>query len=118
MFPSAHEDLRYACRRMLSQPGFTTVAVLILAVGIGVTTAMSSTTKAALLSKLPFDEADRLVMAEPPSRGTSIPGFPGTTTTTTRSRAGRSSRFQPYSASEIESPSPAVRSLSESPVAS
>jgi len=62
MFRSAHEDLRYACRRMLSQPGFTTVAVLILAVGIGVTTAMSSTIKAALLSRLPFDEPDRLVM--------------------------------------------------------
>jgi len=62
MFRGTYEDLMYAYRRMMRQPGFTVVAILILAVGIGVTTAMSSTIKAALLSRLPFDEPDRLVM--------------------------------------------------------
>jgi len=47
---------------MMNQPGFTVVTVLILAVGIGVTTAMWSTVKAALLSRLPFEEPDRLIM--------------------------------------------------------
>jgi len=62
MLCGTYEDLIYAYRRMMGQPGFTFVAVLILAVGIGVTTAMSSTIKAALLSRLPFDEPDCLVM--------------------------------------------------------
>ena len=55
-------DAVYAFRMMASRPGFTAVVILTLAVGIGATTAMFGTINAALLSRLPFDEPDRLVM--------------------------------------------------------
>ena len=47
---------------MASRPGFTAVAILTLALGIGATTAMFGTINAALLGRLPFDGPDRLVM--------------------------------------------------------
>lgn len=55
-------DAFYALRMMKSRPGFTLVVVLTLAVGIGATTAMFGTINAALLSRLPFEEPDRLVL--------------------------------------------------------
>ena len=62
MFRTTLSDTVYALRMMASRPGFATVAVLTLAVGIGATTAMFGTINAALFSSLPFDEPDRLVM--------------------------------------------------------
>jgi predicted permease len=62
MFRNTLYDAVYAFRMMASRPGFTAVVVLTLAVGIGATTAMFGTINAALLSSLPFDEPDRLVM--------------------------------------------------------
>jgi putative ABC transport system permease protein len=62
MLRNTLSDAVYALRMMASRPGFTAVAVLTLAVGIGATTAMFGTINAALLSRLPFDEPDRLVM--------------------------------------------------------
>jgi putative ABC transport system permease protein len=56
------QDIRYAVRTLLREPGFTAVAILILAVGIGANVAMFSVTQAALFRTLPFPEADRLVM--------------------------------------------------------
>ncbi|MDH3816881.1 MAG: ABC transporter permease, partial [Acidobacteriota bacterium] len=47
---------------MRKRPGFTAVVIVTLAIGIGATTAMFGTIHAALLSSLPFDEPDRLVM--------------------------------------------------------
>lgn len=55
-------DVIYAFRMMASRPGFTAIVILTLAVGIGATTAMFGTINAALLSRLPFDEPERLVM--------------------------------------------------------
>ena len=55
-------DLRYGIRALRRTPGFTLVAVLTLALGIGATTAMFSVLNTALRRSLPFPEAERLVM--------------------------------------------------------
>jgi putative ABC transport system permease protein len=59
---SIWRDLRYAARSLRRAPGFTAVAVVALAVGIGANSAMFSLVDAALLRALPFTQPDRLVM--------------------------------------------------------
>jgi len=70
-------DLKYSLRILAKNLGFTTVAVVTLALGIGVSTALFSVLRALVLYPLPYPESDRIACAWANGKGMpfSLPGF-------------------------------------------
>ncbi len=61
-------DLKFALRQLVKNPGFTAVAVLTLALGIGATSAVFSLIQGVLLTAPPYPQPDRLVLIRPSRR--------------------------------------------------
>ena len=69
----ARRDVAHGVRSLRRTPGFTVVAVLTLALGIGATTAVFSVISALLLRPLPYPNADRLVQLFAPDNERGLP---------------------------------------------
>ncbi len=61
-FEGVWRDLRYGLRTLVRTPGFSLMAILVMALGIGATTSLFTLVRSVLLRPLPFREPDKLVM--------------------------------------------------------
>ena len=67
-------DLRFVLRQLVKSPGFAITAVLMLAFGIGATTAIFSIVEAVLLRPLPFPDSERLMVLADRLEGVNVGG--------------------------------------------
>ena len=93
------QDVRYAARSFARNRGFTTVAVLTLALGIGANTSIFTVVHAVLLKSLPYTNADRLVRLMESVPGAEMPD-------------GRARRIGALAASDVEELQRRTRTLS------
>jgi hypothetical protein len=59
---SSLKDLRFGARTLVKNPGFSLIAIVVIALGVGANTAIFSMVNAVLLQPLPFPDPDRLVV--------------------------------------------------------
>jgi putative ABC transport system permease protein len=104
-------DLRFALRQLRKSPGFTFVAILMLALGIGVNTAIFSVIYAVLLRPLPYPAADRLTIltesdANQPQISVSFPDYLDWKRDNTTFKEIAISRRESYNLSGLEGRAP------------
>jgi putative ABC transport system permease protein len=73
LLETVSQDVRYAARMLTKHPGFTAIAALTLALGVGANTAIFSVVEAVLLRELPYGHADRAVVVWENNRSASRP---------------------------------------------
>src|SRR5215813_10972055 len=74
MIADLRQDLRYGARMLLKQPGFTLLAALTLALGIGASTTIFSAIQNILLAPFPYKDAQRIVAIQIHDTSSSRPG--------------------------------------------
>ena len=95
------QDIRYGIRMLMKNPGFTAVAVLTLALGIGANTAIFSVVNAVLLRPLPYPEPDQLVQLRVHWSGSPSSVIGSTTFVEIKAQSQALARIAAYSGGEM-----------------